>query len=415
MIEPFLYSAFVSTCLIFLGLYLREHSIISHVLQGVGAMILFFQVPLIYVFASNKQKRSNSYISFRQLIFHVFSGFFFCVAGVIFFGVLFGWWEWIHAGDTTSVITDSVPLKFGTKEHIIHSYYAVVGFVPSLTACGILANVLMISGFFADTGLGLKLKHFLSMNLLLIIAAATLGIIAEFTYMRKGNPYLALLEGILAGLLFVAGLFNTHGLGGRLLHAVEDSNCADTEAMAKKSIKMKKQELHPKRVNEDSWYFFQPFVGGARFVFLQATTWILLAIALAFEIIFIASAFVYGFQMFIGLSVLAGACCIIAEVLMIVSLFVFQKPNQSQVQTEVDKISGVSQGQGVSSIEFYVKRLENLLAIILFTNIGYVTAIGMFPVFAVSGLSYEDLFVQWGSAVVSIFLFPVVFAYCRAK
>ena len=55
------------------------------------------------------------------------------------------------------------------------------------------------------------------------------------------------------------------------------------------------------------------------------------------------------------------------------------------------------------------------MVIILFTNIGYVAAIGMFPVFAVSGLNYEDLFVQWGSAVASIFLFPIVFAYCRAK
>ena len=163
MIEPFLYSALVSTCLIFLGLYLHEYVILSHLLQGIGAMILFFQVPLIYIFASYKQKQSKSYISFRQLIFQIFSGLFFCVAGIIFFGVLFGWWEWIHTSGNTNpnlnpnpttntiITTDnvSIPLVLGTKEHAIVAYHAILGLVPSLTACGILANVLMISGFFA--------------------------------------------------------------------------------------------------------------------------------------------------------------------------------------------------------------------------------------------------------------------------
>jgi hypothetical protein len=39
----------------------------------------------------------------------------------------------------------------------------------------------------------------------------------------------------------------------------------------------------------------------------------------------------------------------------------------------------------------------------------------VFPVFALSGLAGEELLLHWGAAVVSQFMFPIAFAYCRAK
>lgn len=259
MIEPFVYSAFGSTALIVVGLFLHEHGVVSHVLQGIGGFLLFLQVPVLLVFALQKEdEHYRSAWNARKVVFMLFSLFFYSLAGLIFFGVLLDWWHWIYTA--------------GTFEGLLHV-------IPSLTACGILANVLLISGFFAaDSRVGAKLVHFFSMNMLMVVAAAALAFVAELTWRRTQNGRVALVEGVLAVLLFVAGLFNTHGLGGRMVHEPDHGVALATADYSASG----------------SWAFFQPLVGGAQFVMLQSATWVFLAFALAVELAFIVGAYFLG-------------------------------------------------------------------------------------------------------------------------
>lgn len=208
-----------------------------------------------------KDEHYRSAWNIRKVVFMFFSFLFYSLAGVIFFGVMFGWWHWIYKAST---------------------FDGLLNVVPSLTACGILANVLLISGFFAaDSRVGSKLVHFFSMNMLMVVAAAVLAFIAELTWLRTKNGRLALVEGCLSVLLFVAGLFNTHGLGGRMIHEPDHHHPTGG-----------KPQGHKQGVS--SWSFFQPLVGGAQFVMFQSATWIFLAFALAVELVFMTSAFFLG-------------------------------------------------------------------------------------------------------------------------
>jgi len=68
------------------------------------------------------------------------------------------------------------------------------------------------------------------------------------------------------------------------------------------------------------WRFWQPFLGGAKFVLLQALSWSFFTISVVLEIAFIVSTFALGFELFIGAAAVAGIFFIVSEVLMIVSL-----------------------------------------------------------------------------------------------
>src|SRR3546814_18559215 len=69
------------------------------------------------------------------------------------------------------------------------------------------------------------------------VCSADLG----FSWRKKGNAMAAALEIALAGGLSIIVLFNTHGLGGRVLH--------------------------------QRWAFWQPWVGGAKIVTLHISSW----------------------------------------------------------------------------------------------------------------------------------------------
>lgn len=141
--------------------------------------------------------------------------------------------------------------------------------------------------------------------------------------------------------------------------------------------------------------------------------------------------------MFMGIAVVAGFFCILAEICAIVSLFTFQKPkaaynssggssrrgrkgrgkraaagdrNESGADADTD-----TEGPSDGSWELYLKQLHAMLVVMMITNMGYFSAAAVFPVFLLSGVTWAELVPQWGAAVVSQFMFPIAFAYCRAK
>jgi hypothetical protein len=61
-----------------------------------------------------------------------------------------------------------------------------------------------------------------------------------------------------------------------------------------------------------------------------------------------------------------------------------------------------------------VRHLHSLLAIVFVTNMQHVPFLGIYPVFALSGLPLLEALVHWVAACVCIGLYTLVFAYFKA-
>ena len=116
-----------------------------------------------------------------------------------------------------------------------------------------------------------KLTLFFSANALLVLAATALGVLAEMTYKTNQASHLALVEALLSLGLFITALFSTYGVGGQLHHGQD-------------------------------WRFWQPFVGGVRFVILQIISWLLFCASFITAAAFIVSFYTVGLELFVGVS-----------------------------------------------------------------------------------------------------------------
>lgn len=264
-VEPLLYGVFLSGLVIWIAEFFVTYNstfFIARALQGSAAFVLFFLVPYIYIFAA---RGSYETWNVRRIAFHGFSWFFFALSLYIFVGVISGSLKWLS--ESGSVL------------------------IPTVTASFVLGSVLAISGMFAsgsafddevltDSTLALddntpavanadalgtatgksngesptdkRMRVFFSMNVMLTIAAAILAGLAEVNWNRRGNQRVALIEGAFSVIIFAAAMFNTHGLGGRLTNS-----------------------------QNAQWSFYQPFVGGAKFVTLQIMSWMFFGFSLA--------------------------------------------------------------------------------------------------------------------------------------
>ncbi|KAL4169495.1 hypothetical protein KRP22_010414 [Phytophthora ramorum] len=139
-------------------------------------------------------------------------------------------------------------------------------------------------------------------NMLLLVGATLLALASEYTRMfphpsgtSVGYP---MVTGLGSLALFVTALFNTYGLGGVLS-------------------------------TKDGWNFYQPFMGGARFVLFQIVSWTCFGAGAALQVLYLLSLVVVELELFVGAMAVAGSLFVVAEIGMMMSLLVFRKSGQS--------------------------------------------------------------------------------------
>ncbi|CAH0477052.1 unnamed protein product [Peronospora belbahrii] len=139
-------------------------------------------------------------------------------------------------------------------------------------------------------------------NMLLLVGATLLALASEYTRVfphplgtSVGYP---MATGLGSLALFVTALFNTYGLGGVLS-------------------------------TKDGWNFYQPFMGGARFVFFQIVSWTCFGAGAALQVLYLLSLVVVELELFVGAMAVAGSLFVVAEIGMMMSLLVFRKGGKS--------------------------------------------------------------------------------------
>ena len=241
MIDNFVYVTFAGAAMILAGEMLYDFGfqfrLVSIVLQSMGTMCLVFLLPIIYLFISNDADYTKAQWGVRRIVFHGLSWLFYALCIFVSICVGMGWWK---------VISQSVG-----------SSALVVGLLALISSVFLISSLHEIEAATVMVKRRLNsIRLFFTMNVMLAIVASVLDILAEITLVNRKNKPLAVLEASLSAALFILVLFNTHGLGGRLMHNSNDCQSPNGTQVSIKS----------------PWAFFQPFVGGLKFVILQVLT-----------------------------------------------------------------------------------------------------------------------------------------------
>ena len=161
-----------------------------------------------------------------------------------------------------------------------------------------------------------------------------------------------------------------------------------------------------------------------------------------FGFLFILSTFTIGFEIFLGVMALAGGCCVISEVLMIISIHVFEpiqaipplaKPqvvlipsdgDQSSISVSATALSTTIAAEDTAAVSLLqlfadasrkpafsspwrttpwaiiVRDLHALVVTILVVNLQYLPFLGILPVFLTAALPLVETLTHWFSACV---------------
>ncbi|CAI5741781.1 unnamed protein product [Hyaloperonospora brassicae] len=154
-------------------------------------------------------------------------------------------------------------------------------------------------------------------NMLLLVGATLLALASEYTRVYPhpsgssgGYP---MTTGLGSLALFVTALLNTYGLGGVLS-------------------------------TKDGWSFYQPFMGGVRFVLFQIVSWTCFGAGAALQMLYLLSLVVVELEPFVGAMAVAGSLFVLAEIGMMMSLLVFRKSGLSPVASAATLSETVSFG-----------------------------------------------------------------------
>ncbi|KAG2848898.1 hypothetical protein PC116_g963 [Phytophthora cactorum] len=159
-------------------------------------------------------------------------------------------------------------------------------------------------------------------NMLLLVGATLLALASEYTRVfphpsgRSVGYPMATGLGSLA--LFVTALFNTYGLGGVLS-------------------------------TKDGWNFYQPFMGGARFVLFQIVSWTCFGAGAALQVLYLLSLVVVELELFVGAMAVAGSLFVVAEIGMMMSLLVFRKAGQSPKRSSKSNDSSIASAEDTTT------------------------------------------------------------------
>lgn len=137
-------------------------------------------------------------------------------------------------------------------------------------------------------------------NTLLLVGALLLAVASEYTrHVNQGeSDAYSLTSGLGSLALFVTTMLNTYGLGGLLS-------------------------------SKRGWRFYQPFMGGARFVLFQVISWTCFGAGVFIQGLYLLSIVLVEMELFVGVMALAGALFVVSQVVMMMSVLVFRSPSSS--------------------------------------------------------------------------------------
>ena len=129
-------------------------------------------------------------------------------------------------------------------------------------------------------------------------------------------------------------------------------------------------------------------------------------------------------EIFLGVEAIAGLCCIISEVLMIISIYAFEKKAKSSITVtmipEEDMLS-----EEIATKEHYwcskqklsatVHHLHALVITVLVVNMQHLPFLGIVPVFFTAGMGVKETLLHWFAACTSIGVYTLAFAYFKAR
>lgn len=358
MLSASLVVAPLSLALVFAGeaLSASQPSSLGRLLQAIGGLALLAVFPTLYS-ASLKSASRPTGRELSKLVFLALSWSTFALS-LLLSTVLFWWWQYV--------------------------YHEAWRLVPSISSIALLSIVFLISSLTTEDmdetlrsaveGLRTKthrLSLFFAANVFLVLAATALGVLAEMNWQKRSNVLVASVEALLSVALFVTALFNTHGLGG--------------------SVKFSR------------WQFWNPFVGGVRFVVLQFFSWLFFSISVILAVLFIVSFYTVGLEIFVGVMAVSGMLCIIAELLMIISLHTYDE----------EQFIAASSREAHSSLLQYVNRMHMFLTVVILINVQYIPFTSLYPIFLLSGMTFLEAFCHWWCACVSISLYTIVYLYFK--
>lgn len=227
--------------------------------------------------------------------------------------------------------------------------------------------------------------------------------------------------GALSVLLFAAVLFSTYGVGGRL--TTSGSSSGVPQRPPSPQGQGQQQPAAIAAAAASSWRFWQPFLGGARFVLLQALSWTLFTCSVLVQLAFVVSTMALGFELFVGAAAVAGVFFLASEVLMIVSLHVYMPappevweegeaeavvvaPPEERTEAEaaaVGKKAAKQPKRGgvalrpVAVDEEGLEQLRRLTVITILSNMQYTAFLLPIVPFLVSGLPPAEAVTHWGA------------------
>lgn len=286
----------------------------------------------------------------QRLLFHALSWGAFLVSCTLFFSLAL-WWKFICE--------------------------QAWGLIPSVTTLLLLSLVFLISSVAAEevdinsAVRYLRVNAFFLINIILVAAAAGLGVLAEINWTNRRNARAALVESILSVSFVVTALFNTHGVGGKLANK--------------------------------NWSFWNPFVGGVRFVLLQFFSWLLFSVSVVLSLLFIVSFYTVGLELFLGVTVISGIFCMLAELLMILSLHVYEDGERVSPATP----------SAVQEVVARVHATHVFLVTVVMVNIQYIAFASIYPLFLLAGMSVARAATHWWVACVAISLFTIVYLFFK--
>lgn len=143
-------------------------------------------------------------------------------------------------------------------------------------------------------------------------------------------------------------------------------------------------------------------------------------------------------ELFLGVEAIAGLCCIISEILMILSLHVFEKsedksllvkgdlkdnmvvlgPDQADISETILTSSERERKQNLpasGTLSATVHHLHALVVTVLVVNMQHLPFLGILPVFFTAGMSVRDTLSHWFAACVSIGMYTLAFAFFKAR
>ena len=148
-------------------------------------------------------------------------------------------------------------------------------------------------------------------------------------------------------------------------------------------------------------------------------------------------------EIFVGVEAFAGLCCIISEILMIISIHVYEKKDSkldatkakntlesSALPATLEKIdikttSAETEKEKKKAKQCPLLRKENLsttvhqlhalVITVLVANMHYLPFLGIVPVFFTAGMSVTETLSHWFAACVSIGVYTLAFAFFKAR